>query len=117
MTCVGNLPEVASCAFCHGPNGSGGFKLSWRPIGTLWVRNITRPRDGDGLSVSIARAIWRPHAGRPRSALAGHDLGSRIELGRRRYPRACLSPQDTACAALHPGAATSPDDCETTRSG
>src|SRR5215469_4320318 len=32
---------VASCAFCHNPNGAGGQKISWRPFGTLWSRNIT----------------------------------------------------------------------------
>jgi mono/diheme cytochrome c family protein len=35
------LYTVASCAFCHLPNGEGGRKISWRPFGTLWVRNIT----------------------------------------------------------------------------
>jgi mono/diheme cytochrome c family protein len=33
--------SVASCALCHNPNGAGGLKVSWKPMGTLWVRNIT----------------------------------------------------------------------------
>jgi mono/diheme cytochrome c family protein len=33
--------SVASCALCHGANGAGGAKVSWKPMGTLWVRNIT----------------------------------------------------------------------------
>jgi mono/diheme cytochrome c family protein len=54
------LFKVASCAFCHNPNGSGGLKISWRPIGTLWVRNITSDRDtgiGAWTDAAIARAI------------------------------------------------------------
>jgi mono/diheme cytochrome c family protein len=35
------LFSVASCAFCHNPNGAGGSKVSWRPFGTLWTRNIS----------------------------------------------------------------------------
>jgi nicotinate dehydrogenase subunit B len=61
MTARGQyLFEVASCAFCHGPNGSGGLKVSWRPLGTLWVRNITPDRDtgiGAWSDAAIARAI------------------------------------------------------------
>src|SRR5262249_33308584 len=51
---------VASCAFCHGPDGSGGPKISWRPFGTLWARNITPDRErgrGPGRDASIAGAI------------------------------------------------------------
>jgi mono/diheme cytochrome c family protein len=35
------LFTVASCAFCHGNNGSGGSKISWAAFGTLWTRNIS----------------------------------------------------------------------------
>ena len=52
--------KVASCAFCHNPDGSGGLKVSWRPFGTLWVRNITPDREtgiGAWTDASIARAI------------------------------------------------------------
>jgi mono/diheme cytochrome c family protein len=54
------LYTIASCAFCHNPNGAGGQKISWRPFGTLWTRNITSDkRTGIGLwsTVQIARAI------------------------------------------------------------
>jgi mono/diheme cytochrome c family protein len=54
------LFTVASCAFCHGTNGSGGLKVSWRPFGTLWVRNITPDREtgiGAWTDPAIARAI------------------------------------------------------------
>jgi len=56
----GYLFKVASCAFCHGTDGSGGFKVSWRPLGTLWVRNITPDREtgiGAWTEAGIARAI------------------------------------------------------------
>jgi len=51
---------VASCAFCHNPDGSGGLKVSWRPFGTLWVRNITPDREtgiGTWSDAAIARAV------------------------------------------------------------
>jgi mono/diheme cytochrome c family protein len=54
------LFKVASCSFCHNPNGSGGAKISWRPFGTLWARNITPDREtgiGAWSDASIARAI------------------------------------------------------------
>lgn len=54
------LFTVASCAFCHNPNGAGGQKISWRPLGTLWSRNITSDA-GTGIGAwtdgQIARAI------------------------------------------------------------
>jgi mono/diheme cytochrome c family protein len=49
-----------ACALCHGTNGSGGTKVSWKPFGTLWTRNIT-PDDATGLGqwsdAEISRAI------------------------------------------------------------
>jgi mono/diheme cytochrome c family protein len=54
------LFKVASCAFCHNPDGSGGQKISWRPFGTLWTRNITPDRVtgiGGWSDAAIARAI------------------------------------------------------------
>lgn len=55
------LFTVASCAFCHEPDGSGGSKISWKEgFGTIWVRNITSHSDnGIGLwsDREIARAI------------------------------------------------------------
>jgi cytochrome c553 len=54
------LFTVASCAFCHNPNGAGGQKISWRPFGTLWTRNLTsdvRTGIGAWTDEQIARAI------------------------------------------------------------
>ena len=54
------LFTVASCAFCHGNDGSGGLKVSWRPFGTLWVRNITTDQEtgiGTWSDAEMARAI------------------------------------------------------------
>ena len=54
------LFTVASCAFCHNPNGAGGQKISWQPFGTLWTRSITsdtRTGIGSWTDEQIARAI------------------------------------------------------------
>jgi len=54
------LFTVASCALCHGNDGRGGFKVSWKPMGTLWTRNITSDPDtglGKWADPEIARAI------------------------------------------------------------
>lgn len=54
------LYAVSSCALCHGGDGAGGLKISWKPMGTLWVRNITPdPNTGIGrwTDQQIARAI------------------------------------------------------------
>jgi mono/diheme cytochrome c family protein len=54
------LFTVASCAFCHGNDGRGGAKVSWKPVGTLWTPNITPdPETGIGTwtDAQIARAI------------------------------------------------------------
>jgi mono/diheme cytochrome c family protein len=54
------LFTVASCAFCHNPNGAGGQKISWRPFGTLWSRNLTSDVQtgiGAWTDEQIARAI------------------------------------------------------------
>ena len=55
------LFTVASCAFCHEPDGSGGSKISWKDaFGTIWVRNITSHSDtgiGHWSDREIARAI------------------------------------------------------------
>lgn len=55
------LFTVTPCAFCHGNDGSGGFKISARHgFGTTWVANITsHPETGIGnwSDAEIARAI------------------------------------------------------------
>ncbi len=56
----GYLYTVASCALCHGSGGAGGAKLSWRPLGTVWSRNLTPDREtglGAWTDAEIARAI------------------------------------------------------------
>jgi mono/diheme cytochrome c family protein len=54
------LFTVTSCSFCHGADGSGGRKVSWKPFGTLWARNITSDREtgiGAWSDAEVARAI------------------------------------------------------------
>jgi|GEM_PF-598123 cytochrome c oxidase cbb3-type subunit 2 len=54
------LFTVASCALCHGNDGSGGGKINWKPMGTLWTRNVTSDRDtgiGGWNDAQIERAI------------------------------------------------------------
>lgn len=54
------LFTVASCAFCHRPEGYGGLKISWKAFGSLWTRNITPDRKtgiGAWSDREIARAI------------------------------------------------------------
>lgn len=54
------LYTVASCAFCHRPEGYGGLKISWKAFGTLWTRNLTSDlKTGIGAwsDREIARAI------------------------------------------------------------
>ncbi len=54
------LYTVASCALCHGARGSGGAKISWQAMGTLWTRNITPDSEtgiGTWSDAEIARAI------------------------------------------------------------
>lgn len=54
------LYKIISCNNCHGPNGSGGQKISWLPAGSHWTRNLTPdPRTGIGAwsDKEIARAI------------------------------------------------------------
>ena len=45
----GHYLYSVSCAICHGTDGSGGTRISWKPFGTLWTRNITsHPKAGVG---------------------------------------------------------------------
>jgi len=51
---------VASCAMCHHPDGRGGLKISMKPFGTLWSRNITPDKEtgiGNWNDREISRAI------------------------------------------------------------
>jgi mono/diheme cytochrome c family protein len=60
MALRGRYLYAAACMLCHGANGSGGAKISWRPMGTLFARNLTAdPETGLGrwTDAEIARAI------------------------------------------------------------
>ena len=54
------LYTVASCALCHGNDGTGGSKISRTAFGTPWSRSIT-PGRGTGIGAwsdrEIARAV------------------------------------------------------------
>lgn len=60
MAARGQYLYTVSCALCHGTDASGGVKVSWKPMGTLWVRNLT-PDSATGLGqwsdAEIERAI------------------------------------------------------------
>jgi mono/diheme cytochrome c family protein len=54
------LYAIGTCALCHNNDGSGGAKINWRPMGTLWVRNISSDPDtgiGTWSDAEVARAI------------------------------------------------------------
>jgi mono/diheme cytochrome c family protein len=54
------LFTTTSCAFCHGNDGSGGNKISWKNFGTLYTRNISSDHDagiGAWSDAQVARAI------------------------------------------------------------
>ncbi len=48
------------CSLCHLPSGAGGAKISWKPMGSLWSRNITPDVEtgiGRWTDAQISRAI------------------------------------------------------------
>jgi cytochrome c553 len=54
------LYKTTSCFFCHLGDGSGGTKISWKPFGSLYVRNISSDGEtgiGDWSDAEVARAI------------------------------------------------------------
>lgn len=54
------LYKVASCAFCHNTDGSGGFKVNHVSFGTIWARNISSDAAtgiGAWTDAEVARAI------------------------------------------------------------
>jgi mono/diheme cytochrome c family protein len=56
----GHYLYSVSCIICHGADGSGGTPISWKPMGTLWTRNITaHPQAGVGAwtDMELERAI------------------------------------------------------------
>src|SRR2546422_2302648 len=67
--------RVASCAMCHGSDGSGGGENQWKPFGTLWVRNIS-PDSGSGVGARSAAEIAPAlRAGGSRDGRALHRQG------------------------------------------
>ena len=113
------LFTVGSCALCHTNDGSGGFKVSWKPFGTLWSRNLTSDRDtglGAWTDAQIARAIrsgvsrnghalhWQGMTWDQLSNLEEEDLRAIIAYVR------LLSPINRAVPLPRAPAA---DDCET----
>jgi mono/diheme cytochrome c family protein len=69
------LYAIAPCQLCHGSNGAGGGKINWRPMGTLWTRNISsNPVTGVGAwsDAELARAI---RSGVSRNGYALHWQG------------------------------------------
>lgn len=52
------LYKIVSCNNCHGPDGSGGQKISWRPAGSHWTRNLT-PDHTAGIGAWSDREISR----------------------------------------------------------
>jgi mono/diheme cytochrome c family protein len=112
------LFKVASCAFCHNPDGSGGLKVSWRPFGTLWTRNITPDREtgiGGWSDAAVARAIrsgitpdgrtlhWQGMIWDHASNWDEEDVRSIVSYLRRIPP---------VRHAIPPARSPSPDDCE-----
>ena len=112
------LYTVASCPFCHLPSGGGGRKISWKPFGTLWVRNITSDRKtgiGAWKDEEIIRAIrsgitpdgrvlhWQGMIWDHASNWDEEDLRSIVAYLRLLPPVA---------SAIPPARAPAPDDCD-----
>lgn len=71
----GQYLYTVACALCHGTDASGGVKVSWKPMGTLWVRNLTpdtRTGLGQWSDQEIMRAI---RSGVSRNGYALHWQG------------------------------------------
>jgi mono/diheme cytochrome c family protein len=112
------LFSVTSCLFCHGPDGAGGTKVSWRPFGTLYVRNLTSDREtglGAWTDAQIARAI---RSGVSRDGRQLHwqgmtwDLLSNLDEEDVRAIVAYLRALPPVRKAIPPPRPPSPDDCE-----
>jgi len=112
------LFTITSCALCHGSNGEGGAKISWKPFGTLWTRNITPDPDtgiGKWTDGQISRAIrsgvaadgramhWQGMIWDHLSNLDEEDLRALLV-----YLRALPPVKHTVPSARAPA----PDDCE-----
>jgi mono/diheme cytochrome c family protein len=113
------LYAIQSCVLCHRPDGQGGSKINWQPMGTLWTRNITPdPETGIGRwnEREIARAIrsgitpdgrvlhWQGMIWDHASNLDEEDVRSIVTFLR------AMPPVRHAVPSARPPA---PDDCET----
>jgi mono/diheme cytochrome c family protein len=112
------LYRTTSCLFCHGASGAGGNSISWKPFGTLYVRNITSdPETGIGAwtDAQVARAI--------RSGVSRHgrqlhwqgmiwDLLSNIDEEDLRAIIAYLRTLPAVHQAIPSSRAPAADDCE-----
>jgi len=112
------LYRTTSCLFCHGVSGVGGNSISWKPFGTLYVRNITSdPETGIGAwtDAQVARAI--------RSGVSRHgrqlhwqgmiwDLLSNLDEEDLRAIVAYLRTLPAVHQAIPSARAPAADDCE-----
>jgi mono/diheme cytochrome c family protein len=112
------LFKTASCLFCHGNDASGGNKISWKPFGTLYTRNISSDRDsgiGGWGDAQVARAI---RSGISRDGRQLHwqgmtwDLFSNLDEEDVRAVIAYLRTLPPVRKAVPSARPPAPDDCE-----
>ncbi|MGH2625897.1 MAG: c-type cytochrome, partial [Anaerolineales bacterium] len=112
------LFAVASCALCHGDNGAGGSKISWKPMGSVYSRNLTPDREtgiGAWSDAEIARAI---RSGIARDGRALHwqgmiwDHSSNWDEEDVRSLIAFLRVLPPVKRAVPPARPPAPDDCD-----
>jgi len=88
---------VASCAFCHNPNGAGGSKVSWRPLTICGLGNIS---SDTGTGIGAWNATNRPshRSGITPDGRTLHWQGMiwdhRIELGEEESSRSWNIPEN-----------------------
>jgi mono/diheme cytochrome c family protein len=115
----GHYLYSVSCAICHRTDGSGGTSISWKPMGTLWTRNISADRQagvGAWTDAELARAIrsgvsrhgrqlhWQGMTWDQFSNLEEEDVRAVVSYVR------LLPPINRTIPSARPPAA---DDCET----
>ncbi len=109
---------VASCALCHENDGGGGKKVSWKPFGTLWARNISSDSAtgiGRWSDAEIARAV---RSGISRDGRVLHwqgmiwDHASNWDEEDIRAVIAYLRQLAPVSRAVPPPRPPAPDDCE-----
>jgi cytochrome c553 len=111
------LFAVASCQFCHQPNGQGGWKVSAHMLGTIWTPNIssdTATGIGAWSDAEVTRAIRSGIArgGRPLHWQAmPWDLWSNWDEEDIRALVAYLRTLPPVHNVVPPGRAPAPDDC------